>query len=172
MRDFLIDTNIFQYWFNPNCQEHKSVLKKAGEVPKESKLWISAVTWGEIEYGYWCLKIGGQSSLEKEFRQFVKTLTLIEYPIDQHVTEVYGKIRARLFENCAPPAVKKKKRPEQLIDPATSLELRIQENDLWIVSQAVTRNITLVTNDKKSLRPLLQAVKDAGEALYVDNWAD
>ena len=68
------------------------------------------------------------------------------------------------------PKEKKKKglRPEQLIDPVTSLQLRIQENDLWLVAQAITRNLVLVTNDRKSLKPLLEA---AGDELTVENWA-
>lgn len=60
------------------------------------------------------------------------------------------------------------RRPEQLIDPVTSLQLKIQENDLWIVSQAITRDFTLVTNDKVSLKPLLEVV---GGELHIENWA-
>ena len=163
MRDYLIDSNILGYWFNPNYKEHENVLKKASEIQEDSKIWISAITWGEIEYGYWCLKIKGQNSLEGEFRQFINRLKPIEYPIDK---------RARLFDNCPPKGKKKKKSPEQLIDPATSSELQIQENDLWIASQAITRNMVLVTNDKKSFKPLLKAVQDASENLIIDNWAE
>jgi predicted nucleic acid-binding protein len=60
------------------------------------------------------------------------------------------------------------RRPEQLIDPATSLQLKIQENDLWIVSQVITRDFTLVTNDTASLQPLLEV---AGDELHIENWA-
>jgi len=60
-------------------------------------------------------------------------------------------------------------RPEQLIDPVTSLELKIQENDLWIVAQAITKDLTLVTNDRKSLEPLVEV---AGNELHIKNWAD
>ena len=171
MRDFLIDTNIWEYWFNPNCEQHPNVLRKATEIQKKSKLWISVVTWGEIEFGYNVIS-EGKRSREAEFHQFVNSNGPKEYPIDKHVTEVYGKIRARLFENCTPKGKKKKRRPEQLIDPASSFELKIQENDLWIVSQAITQNLILVTNDKKSLGPLRKAVEDAGENLTIDNWAD
>jgi len=89
--------------------------------------------------------------------------------IDKHVARDYGRIRARLFEKYGPKEKKKKGlRPEQLSDPVTSLQLKIQENDLWIVSQAVARNFILVTNDRKSLRPLLEVT---GGELCIENWA-
>jgi predicted nucleic acid-binding protein len=75
-----------------------------------------------------------------------------------------------LFEKYGPREKKKKGlRPEQLVDPVTSLQLKIQENDLWIVSQAITRDFILVTNDKRSLQPLVEV---AGDELHVENWAE
>ena len=107
MRDFLIDTNIWAYWFNPNCEEHLNVLKKATKLKKNDKLWISVITWGEIEYGY-NVRSKNQRSLETEFRQFVNSNTPKEYPIDKHVTEVYGTIRASLFKKYASKTKKSK----------------------------------------------------------------
>jgi predicted nucleic acid-binding protein len=94
----------------------------------------------------------------------------MEYPIDKHVSRDYGRIRARLFEKYGPKDKKKKGlRPEQLIDPVTSLQLGIQENDLWIVSQAITKDFTLVTNDRRSLKPLLEVTDNE---LNIENWAE
>ena len=67
-------------------------------------------------------------------------------PIDRHVSDVYGELRVALFERYIRKG--KNKRPEQLIDPVTATEIGIDENDLWIVAQAITHNLTLVTNDK------------------------
>jgi predicted nucleic acid-binding protein len=67
-------------------------------------------------------------------------------PIDEYVSDVYGELRASLFEKYIQKG--KNKRPEQLIDPVTATEIGIDENDLWIVAQAITYNLTLVTNDK------------------------
>ncbi|MBA7697023.1 hypothetical protein ES703_105681 [subsurface metagenome] len=56
-------------------------------------------------------------------------------------------------------------RPEQLVDPVTSLELGIQENDLWIAAQVVVRGLILVTTDKLShIREV------AGDDLHIENW--
>lgn len=175
MRDFLIDTNIWEYWFNPKREpQHSNVLKCVGELKQQFengknpfRVWISSVTWGEIEFGYqWQKKKDG--SLETQFRQFISDIAPIEFQIDKHVAREYGRIRAVLFEKFGPKDKKiDGRRPEQLIDPVTSLELGIQENDLWITAQAVTFNLTLVTNDKRMAR--IREV--AGEELYIENWA-
>jgi predicted nucleic acid-binding protein len=51
-----------------------------------------------------------------------------------------------------------------LIDPVTSRELGIQENDLWIAAQALEYNLVLVTNDK------MDRIRDVCEDLQVENW--
>ena len=80
---------------------------------------------------------------------------------------MYGELRAKLFEKFAPKNNKKGLRPEQLVDPITSLVLGIQENDLWITAQAMARNLILVTNDK------LSRIKEVtGSDLRIKNWAN
>jgi predicted nucleic acid-binding protein len=177
MRDFLIDTNIWEYWFNPKREpQHSNVLRRVAELKQQSensnnpfRIWISSVTWGEIEFGY-RVQTPKNGSLESQFRQFINDIAPNEFLIDRHVTQEYGRIRAMLFEKFGPKDKRiNGRRPEQLIDPATSLQLKIQENDLWIVSQAITRDFTLVTNDRASLKPLLEV---AGEELHIENWAE
>lgn len=171
MRDFLIDTNIWEYWFNEKREpQHSHVLSHVSDLKRHSdfKLHISSVTWGEIAYGYQSQKEKGRS-LEMPFRKFLREIAPNEYRIDRSVTDTYGRIRACLFEKCGQERKKKGLRPEQLIDPVTSLQLRIQENDLWIVSQAVTRDLTLVTNDRRSLQPLTLILRDE---LRIENWAN
>ncbi len=177
MRDFLIDTNIWEYWYNEKREpEHTRVCTRVSELIAESqraeipfRMWISSVTWGEIEYGYRAMT-KKERSFETEFKRFIHDVAPVELRIDKHITEHYGIVRARLFEEYAPRDKKRKGlRPEQLINPVTSLELGIQENDLWIVSQAISRDLTLVTNDKKSLRPLIDVT---GNELHVENWAE
>jgi len=176
MRDFLIDTNIWEYWFNPAREpEHSHVLKRVSELVKicertksPFRVWISSVTWGELEYGYQS-QANKEHSLETPFRQFIHKISPKEFFVDKHIACDYGRIHTRLFEKYRPTEKKKKGlSPEQLVDPVTSLQLRIQENDLWIASQAITRDFILVTNDRKSLRPLLEV---AGDELHIENWA-
>ncbi len=170
MRDFLIDTNIWEYWFNEKRQpQHANVLRRVHDLEMRdggSRVWISSITWGELEYGYQT-QGDTQISLEMPFRKFILDIGPKEFPVDRHVTRDYGRIRAMLFDKYGPAERKRRGlRPEQLIDPVTSLQLQIQENDLWIVSQAIARNLTLVTND--TMRPLVEV---AGGDLHIENWA-
>jgi len=171
MRDYLIDTNIWEYWFNPKQKPfHSNVLNSVEKVKREeNRLWISVITWGEIEYGYGSMK-EKERSLETEFRQFVNDQSPVVFDIDKHVTKAYGEIRAKLFERYGPEEKKRKgKQPEQLIDPVTATELGVQENDLWITAQALTKDLILVTNDKKLIRPITEIL---GDKLKTENWAE
>lgn len=177
MRDFLIDTNIWEYWFNESREpEHSHVLRRVSELKKQCertesffRVWISSISWGEIEYGYQ-VQAKKERSLETQFKQFIHRISPVEFLIDKHITQDYGRIRGRLFDKFGPKDKRKKgQRPEQLIDPETSLSLGIQENDLWIVAQAITRDLILVTNDKKSFKRFLEVT---GEELHIENWAE
>ena len=59
-------------------------------------------------------------------------------------------------------------RPEQLTDLSTSLELGIQENDLWLCAQAVGHGLVLVTNDK--MARIREVSKGMEPALLIQNW--
>jgi len=61
-------------------------------------------------------------------------------------------------------------RPEQLIDPITSRELGIQENDLWLCAQAVAHDMVLVTNDK--MLRIREVSEDMQPVLRIQNWAN
>jgi predicted nucleic acid-binding protein len=175
MRDFLIDTNIWGYWFNENTDpEHSNVLKRVNTLKEQCektnssfRTWISSVTWGEIEYGYRS-QIDKSASREEQFRKFLQDVGPKEFIIDKHVASEYGKIRAIAFEKFGPNDKKTKyRRPEQLIDPITGRELGIDENDLWLAAQAITYDLILVTNDKfKRIREI------AGDELHIENWAE
>jgi len=84
---------------------------------------------------------------------------------DMHTARTYGELRALLFDKYAQKKKRSGLRPEQLFDPATSLELGIQENDLWIAAQAMVKNLTLVTSEK--LRRISEV---AGDKLDIKNW--
>ena len=166
--DFLIDTNIWSYWFDQEKypEEHSNIQKRLANLPSFVRLGISVISWGEIDYGY-NVNHKKEPSREAEFRKFISGATPWLVPINRHTAKTYGELRARLFDKYSEKNKRTtKRRPEQLIDPVTSLELGIQENDLWIAAQAISRNLTLVTNDAMGrIRGI------AGNSLHIDNWA-
>ena len=92
---------------------------------------------------------GGAGHKRDEFVKFVKARLPQILPVSKHSAEPYGQIRAKLFDKFPPrDGWTKKRRTEQLYDPATAREFGIDENDLWIMAQALERNLILVTNDR------------------------
>ncbi len=166
MRTFLLDTCIWSYWFDAYRypQENANIRKQLQKLTPDFKLGISIITWGEVAFGQ---KVATTRELiQAEYFQFIKTKGPKTFDIDMHTANIYGELRSLLFDKYAPKDKRKKNlRPEQLVDPITSLELGIQENDLWIAAQAITRNLTLITNDK-----LIRIREVAGDDLDVKNW--
>ncbi len=164
MRDFLIDTNIWTYWFAPKeyPEQYAKIKKRLEELPPEAKIGISVITWGEISVGL-SKNIKQKPSIQAEHLQFIKAKKQWVVDINTYTAEEYGELRG-----CLPTNALKRKRnlaSEELVDRFTWLELGSLENDLWIVAQAITRNLTLVTNDK------LSRIREvAGDDLHVENW--
>ena len=161
---YLIDTNIIGWWYNPHKREHENVKKHIDslELEDENKLWVSAITLGEIEYGH-RLNPKRDLAAQKEFLDFVHDEIPHVVDITKHTVPHYGQLRANLFNKFA--GGKRKRWPEELTDPITAKELGIQENDLWIAAQAIQYDVVLVTNDK------MNRIRAVTPELRVEDWA-
>jgi predicted nucleic acid-binding protein len=161
---FLLDTCIWSCWFDVKREQHVNVKSYVQKLPSNSILGISIISWGEVAYGHKA-ESPDETPIQVEYIQFIKSKRPKTFEIDIHTANKYGELRALLFEKYTPKRRKPGLRPEQLIDPVTSRELGIQENDLWIAAQAMVRNMTLVTNDK------LSRIREvAGDDLHIKNW--
>ena len=169
MDGYLLDTNMLEYWFNQNRNEHANVVACVKSLPDEAPLFISAVTLGEIEYGYQSQSPHDEQR-EMEFRVFMQAKIPSTLPIDKHTAEPYGQLRTAIFNQFAPGRLRiKKKRPCQLTDHATASILGIDENDLWITAQAVQYNLVLVTND--GMFHIRTALNTLFPDVRIVNWA-
>jgi predicted nucleic acid-binding protein len=171
-KDYLLDTNVIAYYaeMKTGCksEECRNLEDKLAKLSQESKpkLLLCSINIGEIEYG---LDVAESKDTyqQKLVRDLIPLFSLQD--IDIHIAKNYGVLRSRLFNYCAPRKKKQrgsdKKRIEEWIDPATSKELQIQENDLWIAAVAMTYNLILVTHD--AMRPI-RAI--AGSDIEFDDW--
>lgn len=166
MEGYLLDTNIVRFWFDPTRTEHDRVRSRIEALPEDAPLTISAITLGEIEYGHRALGEAGDPERERIFLEFVESRLPTILNVERHTRTSYGSLRAKLFEKYAPKERRKKGlRPEQLIDPTSSKELGIQENDLWIAAQALEHNLVLVSHDN------MTRLRKVAEELRVQDWA-
>ncbi len=169
METYLLDCNAISDWFDETRPRHHCVAQRAVEsAQSDAVLMTSTIVLGEIEYG---IKVAPSEKLQaldvlraQVDVQFVHKRFLLAP--ERSTALVYGDLRARIFEKFAPKKRRKKGlRPEELVDPVTSKELGIQENDLWIMAQAVERNLILVTNDE------MVRIRKIAPELRVEDWA-
>ena len=157
MGGYLIDTNIWAYWFDAERYplQHVNILKHIDGLPTDARIIISAITWGEIA-------VGLPGTIQKNHLKFIQSKKPLLISLDTNMAEEYGKLRGLISED------RKKKRifPDKSIDQFTWLEFGSLENDLWIAAQAIVLKLTLVTNDK------LNEIKEvASDELHIENWA-
>lgn len=175
-RDYLLDTNMLGYIAAANAGSTSPVdlrvAKKLDDIRQVAKrrIFICAVTVGEVEYGLQVAPIADQarqSDVRKVLYSFEQATVL---HVDKNVAkDSYAPLRALLFQKFADKNAKgraKKRCVGEWQDPATQKELGIQENDLWIASVAMTYNLTLVTADK--MTNIKQAA--SGLSLHMENW--
>lgn len=175
MRDFLIDTQTIQYWYDDTYEQHAAVIgnieslrEQVKPLEHKPKLLVSVVTLGEIEYGH-RVQTKGSGEKQRAYLRFVHEELPATLELMEDAVKAYGEIRGRLFNKYAP--TKKRRhasRPEQLTDPSSSLELQIQENDLWLCAQAVGHGMVLVTNDR--MCPIREVCDGMEPNLLVQNW--
>jgi tRNA(fMet)-specific endonuclease VapC len=161
---YLLDTNILDYWRDSNSPEHGAVIRRLDSVDPDAPLTISAVAWGEIEYGHRCVSLS-DTPIQAQFRRFLEERVPRVLDIRKTTAVYYGQLRKKLFGKFAPRGKKKGLRPEQLVDPLTAAKLGIQENDLWIAAQAMEHNLVLVTHDR--MTRIREVVPDL---LDIEDW--
>jgi predicted nucleic acid-binding protein len=175
MEGYLLDTNVIRHWLDERNAFHEAVAQKAKQTAQDRALMVtSAVVLGEIEYGIAANSGQGKQEMAKlrahVIKQFAQKRLLLS--VSRDTTRIYGELRAKLFSRFAPKERRKKvKRPEELVDPITSKELGIQENDLWIAAQAIERNLILVTQDATARIRQVASDLDGYSDLRVENWA-
>ncbi|MFL6232315.1 MAG: PIN domain-containing protein [Thermoanaerobaculia bacterium] len=164
MRGYLLDTNIISYWFDEQSLQNRSIVERIRDLPGETPLRISAISLGEIEFGF-RVRREEDAEFERELRRFLQEKLPTVLDVTSTTRTYYGSIRASLFDRYTPRRkLNKQLRLGQLTDPVSELELGIQENDVWIAAQAIEYNLVLVSNDK------LTKIRDVADGLFLENW--
>ncbi len=145
---YLLDTNVASALWDGLSIYHQDAVDFVHSVGGDGQIYISRIVVAEVEYGY-KVYMGADPTRKQIIEEAMKVFKVRE--IDRHTTGPYSDIRAALFKRFSPKDKRGKvtqKRPETLIDRTTSLELGIQENDIWTAAIAVQHNMILVTDDR------------------------
>jgi len=170
-RGYLLDTCIVSIWFDPSHPRFEAVEGHIRSLPSDAPLRISVVTLGEVEYGHLADSPQGPTPVQQQFLSFLRMKFIDGAPeildVRRSTTSCYGQLRAALFEKFAPAGRRRKaKRVEELVNPVTSRELGIQENDVWLAAQAIEYRLVLVTEDKMThIRKVARGFK-----LDIEDW--
>lgn len=115
----LLDTNIIIDFLNDR-------IDLPSWIDEQKEIYVSEITMGELFYGT------ANSKRKQENRRIYLSFCeeLYRVPIDAHISEVYGSVKADL------------RKTGNLIP----------ENDIWIAATAIALNLVLVTNDSHFLR--------------------
>jgi predicted nucleic acid-binding protein len=136
-----------------------------GNLPPDSPLATSVIVLGEIAFGCLFAPVDQRVALS-ELAGFIRTQLPRALEVGRSTGDMYGSLKARLFEKYARKDGRTKIRLKQLVDPDTSEQLGVDENDLWIAAQAIDRKMVLVSSDRDMLR-----IKEVAPELDVEDWA-
>lgn len=138
---FLLDTNHCSYAILGNTQVLE-YLASLGDQP----IATCTIVKGEL------IDMAARSQQREANLALIQRflLGLYIYPIDETTAEIYGKLKAAVFDRYAPKDKSQRRR-------TNITQLGMGENDLWIAAVAVQHQLTLVTADQDFQR--IQAVQ-------------
>lgn len=157
---YLLDTSVATIAWDGSNPQHQNIRQRLVALDSDY-ISVCSISIGEVMYGLNVVALADQQRHEQIRRAM---LTYKIWDIDRHVAETFADIRAGLFKQHGLPKKQGKrgfvreKQPEELIDRTTALSLGVQENDLWIVSVAITYNLKFITRDKR-IQPILDVAR-------------
>lgn len=148
MEQILLDTNFVSVLFDQRRPNFSAVEARAKAFAQSDLVYLSVVVLAELRYGMEAAQRVGQ-----DISHIRRTLTqAASYPlagIGRHTAEAYGDVKARLADHYLDMSRRAPRWLEDWQDRASGKTLQVDENDLWIVAQAVERDYLLVTSDRR-----------------------
>jgi tRNA(fMet)-specific endonuclease VapC len=148
MEQILLDTNFVSVLFDPRRPNFAAVQARAQAFAQTDLVYLSAVVLAELRYGMEAAQRAGQDV--SHIRQTLSQAAI--YPmaeVGRHTAEAYGDVKARLAAHYLDMSRRPPRWLENWQDRASAQKLQVDENDLWIVAQAVERDYLLVTSDQR-----------------------
>jgi predicted nucleic acid-binding protein len=132
---YLMDTNHVAGWE----ADHQSILAKINSLPKDTLIFASAITLGEMAAGHEMTQ--GDPRRRQLVRNFLNIYVVPSALSITHSTaQTYGKIIGRIWKK-RPPSSPNTKTEAHLVS------LGVDINDVWIVACAWEHGLTLLTRD-------------------------
>jgi predicted nucleic acid-binding protein len=101
LRGYLLDTNIVSYWFDGESPQNRDIVDRIRLLPESAPLFVSAISLGEIEFGF-RVRREENAGFEREFFRFIQEKLPLVLDVTRTTRTDYGSIRAKLFDRYAP----------------------------------------------------------------------
>jgi len=161
---YLLDTSIASALWDALHVKH-AVFRGRWQKLASDRVFVSVVSLAEVEYG---LRVAPNIDHERQRRVRQAMWSFVALPLDRHVVESYAELRARLFARHSRRNARGRltaKVVPDLWERTPDKLLGIQENDLWLASVAMERNLVLITTDR-----MAHIAQAAGTDLRLDLW--
>lgn len=146
---YLLDTCVISILYDPRREKHSDVRSAIEALDPTSPQFLSVIVLAELLFGLRMAEKTDQNltHIRSTIERADEGRRLAE--IGHHTSESYGEIKSQLALHWTTPHAKLPRWPEDWNDRVTAKSLMVDENDLWLVAQAVERNYVLLTTDKK-----------------------
>lgn len=154
MPGYLLDTNHVGAYI----RKDPSVVQRLRSIPPESLIQVCSITLGEIEAGHLMRPTTDQTKRDEFNRLFNEEFLGYELEITASTRFDYAYILGRIWQAHPPPS--HRTRTEEHLR-----QLKVDINDVWIVSVAREHRLTFVTSDE------MQCIRDAvGSDVRFESW--
>lgn len=156
---YLLDTSIISNLYNPHREKHSDVRSAIEALDPASPQFLSVIVLAELLFGLCMAESTGQelahirSTIERAQEREIAE-------IGRHTAESYANVKSQLALHWSDPESKLPRWPEDWKDRVSGKNLQIDENDLWLVAQAVERNYVFLTTDTNLKERFEPAVPD------------
>lgn len=158
MNGYLLDTNIVSDWYDGN----EVVQGYIDAFPRNSLIYISCITLGEIEFGHLVAALP-DTEQQADFRRWIKkTFGDNMISVTKDTAHSYAFFRRLLCDKFV-----HRGKYIQNYEDASSDKIGIDENDLWLVSQAHEHGLKFATHDRmRKIKEVAEPHVDIETLLY------
>lgn len=150
MNVYLLDTNVVSHFYNSQRKSHAAVRSRIASLGTDTAHLISVIVVAELRYGMKLAELSGDSvDTIRDMVHQCERHPLAE--VTRHTAAAYGDLKARIAHVHVKIGSRRPRWPEDWVNRVTGKALQVDENDLWLMAQAIERDLILVTCDRRAI---------------------
>lgn len=155
MDGYILDTSVLSAYLDGSHQLHGEVDKEIQILEESgSLLHLSAISLAELEFGMQMARAFGNARLPTLEQMVINAGKYMVLDVTRHTSIAYSQLKTNLAKKYLAGASRRDRRRwvEDWVDRTSGQKLQIDENDLWICSQAKERDLIVLAADVRMKR--------------------